>query len=313
MKKFLKIIIGFAIIGVFAYISYIYRSPLQALFTRFEGVYLPCERPITYKIESFDTRFGISKDYFLNALRDAEAIWEKPIGRELFAYEPEGNLKINLIYDYRQEAAAKLQKLGLTVGDDKISYNILKAKYDAFKAVYALDKAALEAKVLDYETRQSAYEKELAYWNARHGAPKDEYDRLNAERVALNAEVAELNQLQAHLNEEIDNINALVVVLNRLAVSLNLDVSKFNTIGKTLGSEFEEGNYQSGPDGQQINIYEFDNRDKLIRILAHELGHALDLGHVDDPNAIMYRLNNGINNELTAIDLADLKKLCGIK
>ncbi len=311
MRKFLKIIVGFAIIGAFAYA---YRSPLQALLTRFEGIYLPCENPITYKIESFDTRFGISRDYFLSALRDAETIWEKPIDRELFAYEPKGNLKIDLIYDYRQQATAKLQKLGLTVSDDRASYNTLKAKYDALKAVYALDKAAFEAKVSNYKARQSAYEKEVADWNARHGAPpKDEYDRLNANRIALNAEVAELNQLQTHLNEELDNINALIVVLNRLAVSLNLNVSKLNTVGETLGSEFEEGNYQSGPDGQQIDIYEFDNRTKLVRVLAHELGHALSLGHVDDPNAIMYRLNNGINGELTATDLAALKKLCGIK
>jgi hypothetical protein len=308
MKKFLKIIVGLAVIGAFAYA---YRSPLKILLTRFEGVYMPCENPITYKIESFDARFGISKDYFLSALRDAEAMWEKPMGRELFAYEPEGNLKINLIYDYRQQATATLQKLGLTVSDDKASYNALGAKYDALKAAYALDKAAFKAKVSDYKARQSAYEKEVAYWNARHGASKDERDRLHAESIALNAEVAELNQLQTDLNGEIDTINALVVVLNRLAASLNLDVSQFHTVGETLGSEFEEGNYQSGPGGQQIDIYEFDNRAKLVRVLAHELGHALGLGHVDDPNAIMYRLNNGINGELTAADLTALKKLCG--
>ena len=310
MKKLLKIIVVLAIIGVLAYA---YRSPLQTLLTRFEGVYLPCNKTITYGIESFDARFGISRDYFLGALRDAEATWEQPIGRELFSYRPEGNLRINLIYDYRQQATAKLQKLGLTVSDDKASYNALKAKYDALKAIYALDKATLEAKISDYEARKSAYEKEVAYWNARQGAPRDEHDRLDAVRVALNAEVAELNQLRAQLNEEVDNINALAVVLNRLMVSLNLNVSKFNTVGVTLGGEFEEGNYQSGLDGQRINIYEFENRTKLVRVLAHELGHALGLGHVEDADAIMYRLNNGINGKPTATDLAALKKLCGIK
>ncbi len=292
---------------------YVYRNPLQMLLTRFEDAYLPCENPITYKIESFDTRFGISKDYFLNALRDAETIWEKPIDRELFAYKSDGNLKINLIYDYRQQATAKLQKLGLSVNEDNASYNTLKTKYDALKAEYVLDKVSFDAKISDYEARQSAYEKEIAlYGNTRHGVSNDEYDRLNAERIALNAEGVELNQLQVHLNEKVDTINALVVVLNSVGTSLNLDVSKFNTVGETLGGEFEEGNYQSGPTGQQIDIYEFNNRSKLVRVLAHELGHALGLAHVDDPNAIMYRLNNGINGVLTATDLAILKKLCGL-
>ena len=229
MKKILKIIIELAIIGTLAYV---YRSPLQTLLNRLEGIYLPCDKPITYQIMTFDTKFGISKDYFLSALRDAEAIWEKPIGRELFTYESEGNLKINLIYDYRQQATAQLQKLGLTVNDDKASYNNLKAKYETLKVKYAEDSASFSIKVSNHNARQSAYEKDVAYWNAHNGATKDEYDRLNAERIALNAEADELNLLQNHLNDEVDSINALATVLNRLAATLNLQVSQFNAIGQ---------------------------------------------------------------------------------
>lgn len=297
---------------VLGILGYMYRGPLQSLFTRLEGVYFPCANPITYKVNSFDIRFGISKDYFLGALSDAEAIWEKPIGRELFSYQPDGDLKINLIYDYRQEATAKLQKLGFIVNDDQASYDALKTKYDTLKAQYAGDKAALEAGIADFEARQREYEKAVTAWNnRRHGGSKEEYDRLNAERTALNTEAEELNQLQANLNEEADNINALVVTLNRLVETLQLQVDKYNAIGGSRGSEFEEGNYQSGPDGQQIDIYEFEDRNKLVRVLAHEFGHALGLDHVEDSSAIMYRLNNGINGELTSTDLDALKKLCG--
>jgi hypothetical protein len=310
VKKFLGIIIGIAIIGA---LLYAYQGPLQTLLMRLEGIYLPCEKPITYAIGSFDQKFGISKDSFLGALQDAEAAWEKPIARELFVEDPEGNLKINLIYDYRQEATEKLQKLGLTVGDNKASYDTLNAKYIALKAAYALDKAAFEAKAADFGARQDAYEKEVKSWNVRHGAPQDVYDRLSGEGEALKVRAAELNQLQDRLNEDVDTINALVTVLNRLVATLNLNVSKFNTVGETLGGEFEEGTYQSGPGGQAINIYQFEGREKLVRVLAHELGHALGLAHADDQNAIMYRLNNGINGTLTATDLAALKDLCGIR
>ena len=128
----------------------------------------------------------------------------------------------------------------------------------------------------------------------------------------MDTEFIEINKLQTDLNSEVVNINALAIVLNRLVSSLNLEVNKFNTIGTSLGGEFEEGTYQEGPNGREIDIYQFDDEGKLARVLTHELGHALGLEHLENPKAIMYRLNNGVNEKLTADDIAALKKRCGL-
>ena len=55
------------------------------------------------------------------------------------------------------------------------------------------------------------------------------------------------------------------------------------------------------------------NRNRLIRLLAHELGHSLGLHHSDNPEAIMYRLIQSDSLELAPDDIAMIKARCGGK
>lgn len=274
----------------------------------------PCARPITYSLGAFDERFGISRAYFLNALSEAEMIWEKPLGKDLFKYDsPDGRLKVNLIYDYRQQATSKLADLGIVVKDNKASYDSLETKYLTLKDQYEEAKKLYDAQFEALDQRNNAYEQQVKYWNTHGGAPKKEYEKLVAERSALESEAAKLQTSQVRLNNMVDEINALIVVINRLAQTLNLTVDQYNTIGESRGESFTEGLYKSSATGQEVDIYEFSSRDKLVRVLAHELGHALGLDHISDPKAIMYTFNSGENMTLTSADIIELKALCGIK
>ena len=126
-------------------------------------------------------------------------------------------------------------------------------------------------------------------------------------------QAAQLNQTQDKINSLVDDINALVSVINRLVSELNLDVDKYNTVSGQRGEEFQEGIYKIDATGQEIDIYEFDNQTQLVRVLTHEMGHALDLEHSDDPTAIMYRLNQASNEKLSQSDIDSLKAKCGVK
>ena len=49
------------------------------------------------------------------------------------------------------------------------------------------------------------------------------------------------------------------------------------------GESFEKGSHYRG----EINIYHFENEPDLVKVLAHEFGHALDLNHVAGDQSIM--------------------------
>lgn len=308
----IKLFVGTCIIFLLLGFGYYNRDTVGSVFRNLLSKFQPCQRPITYSIERIDPQFGITKEGLLNEIRRAEKIWESPINKSLFEYSPTGDLKISLIYDYRQKATDELQKLGIIINDDRASYETVKAKYGSLVVFYDKEKARLAILVETYDTDKSSFEKDVKYWNSRGGAPKAEYDNLQQRRGDLNNQVTIINQVQDSLNNLGDTINSTAIILNKLIAELNLQVNTYNTVGASTGKEFNEGEYVSSAGSTSINIYQFDNENRLLRVLTHELGHALGLGHLDNPKAIMYYLNEGINEKLTSDDLVALKVICRI-
>jgi hypothetical protein len=123
---------------------------------------------------------------------------------------------------------------------------------------------------------------------------KKQYDSLNAKGRATQAMYDELQTLYQRYEA--------------LRAKINADVAQ----GQALPSgSVEEGLYTSDASGTRITIYAFQGKSELMRTLIHEFGHALGLGHVSNPDSIMYPSNDASQSTaLTQEDLAELSRAC---
>lgn len=270
----------------------------------------PCNVPVTYSIGSVDPRFGISSNAFSAAADAAAAMWEKASGRKLFTHVSEGGVVIRAVYDVRQKVTTDLSTINQTIAQEKQSLQTSETELAAKKKSYDDAKAAYNKDLAAFNARRTAYEAKVAALNARGNATPEEVSAINGERDSLNAEIPNLQKKAAALTSMAAEINTLVASSNTVVSDHNQNVDQYNQEGASLGGEFHEGIYQKDQNGERIDAYVFDSPESLTYLLAHELGHARGLGHIDDKNAIMYRLNWSSAPKVTAADLQALTDYC---
>ncbi len=277
------------------------------------GINGPCKKPIEYSLGTFDSEFDISKQQFLSIAEQSAKLWNNAVNKELFKYSDSSDFKINLIYDNRQKATTDMQQIGNSIDTNKNSYETVKMQYQVLGNTYNNKKIALENLISKYNSDKSEYENMVSSFNNRENTSNARYETIEVKRKNLNDEVKIINQSSDSLNILAYELNSKAKQLNLLASNINDNVSTYNNIGISTGLEFEEGEYQRDNSGERINIYQYGDHDKLLRVISHEFGHALGLDHLDNPKSVMYTLNIDSSITLSSEDISAVKNICGIK
>ncbi len=266
----------------------------------------PCVQPMGYKVGKFDPQFNLSREKFFQITRDAIAVWEEAAGTSLFTNDPvNGTLTLNLVYDERQATTVSLGYLALEIENTKQAAESTRLSYEKEKVSYINESEIFNKGAMEFQQRYSNYNEKVKAYNDKGGATKEEYDVMMLELDTLKKEAEAFEAKRLVLNKEMESINSKVKRYNELIEYVNGLIRKSNSIGSRT---FTEGRFV--PSINTIDIFQYSDETKLRRVLIHELGHALGIGHVENVQSIMYSFNSGTSTSLSEEDKQALRESC---
>jgi hypothetical protein len=267
----------------------------------------PCPAAIKYRIGTLDPRFGISGEEFRRFIEQAGNVWEDD--RKFFQYDPKGKLRISLVYDTRQEFTQHVVAVRASVSAKMAEASLIKGKLIPLAENLRTLDTSYSDQAASFEQAQDSYNQEVKRLNLAGGAPEARFQGLASERQSLRKQFNLLEEKRQELNHATEEFNELIKKRNGLLKLVNAEADALNNSGPSR-VKFEEGRYVREGAEQRIDIFQFENTDKLLVILAHELGHALGMKHNSNPVSIMSPLIQTDRLALTAEDEDGLKTSC---
>lgn len=242
----------------------------------------PLDTRLRYQIAEVDPRFGMSKEQAIQLSKEAIQIWHDGTQKQLFVYDDQAQLKIKLIYDARQENYNAFKKTQQELDQEHSSNQRISGNLDVSKSSLEQMQQSLRQEQIQLRAEADYLNQQRISWSRIENEQGENRQRIEAQYQALKEKAQQLQRNIAYYNQMNAQYNQQVGQHNSSIERYNWNVMQAKN--RFPPREFHKGVFM----GDQIQIYQFDTEDDLRLTLAHELGHALGLGHHADPEALMY-------------------------
>jgi chromosome segregation ATPase len=275
------------------------------------GQPLAFDKIIRYRIGSIDSRFALSSQEISDAVHQAVSLWENAVGHKIFKEDPHGEIKIDFIYDKRQAVTDDLKKISYDIDEAKFSYDELMSRYEDLKWKVEQKKDSYTLEFNSYMIAYNTYQAEIDAAAKKDLVSRDESLQFEEKKHDLESQLSALQVISSDLQQTVDDLNKMAVDISEIISSHNTQVLKYNNARNNFSGEFDAGRYEITNFGEKsITIYHIKDKDKLVRALAHEFGHAQGLKHSRNPDSIMYYLNRSDSIKLLPEDILAMQARC---
>lgn len=281
-------------------------------FTDETGIESVCAEPLTFRVGNIDERFSITKSEVAGLMNDVAEIWSDAVDTSVIHYDEEGDISVNLVYAEEQQLSDRERQHRDRLEHEEFSITVLENEYQRMNREY-------EAEVQQYDKASAELQQSidrLNQWvrqkNEQGGFNEQDLEQFEQRKAEIDQVKIDLARQEQTLKRKASELNEKITFLNQKVEAKNRLVDEYNR-EFTGVRKFTQGAYEWTNNSRTINIFHFLDKDELRLVIAHEMGHALGIGHVQNPESVMHELMENQDQkklELTDEDIQALQNVC---